>query len=239
MAAEQPGHGPDRPAPRSRGGADAVARDPGPAAQPGAAKGQAARPDRAPGSRPRRPPRQPRAPRPPRSTEPSVGPLTHLIIGKIVSAVGLRGEVRVTVDTDFPERFEALNTVLVGDDLVPMTVERGRLQDRTAVLKFKGVDDRTAAEGLRGRLIQIPIEEAAPLPEGVWYWHQLLGLDVWTAAGEHVGTLHEIIETGGNDVYVVKRDGREFLIPAIESVIQSVDLDARRMTIEPLPGMLD
>ncbi len=166
--------------------------------------------------------------------------VTHLVIGHVAGPWGLKGEVKLVVDTDYPERFRRLRRVYLGDDLVPYDVERGRPHGRFAVLKLAGIDSPEAAEPLRRQAVHVHIHDAVPPPEGTWYWHQLIGLDVWTTRGEHVGTLAQILETGSNDVYIVKRvGGGEALIPAIESVIKSVDLDQKRMTIEPLPGMID
>jgi len=161
------------------------------------------------------------------------------VIGRIIGPWGIKGDVRVFVETDFPERFGQTREVLLGDDLTPYRVERGRPHGRVALLKLEGIETPEAAETLRGQVVQVPMSDAVPLPEGVWYWHDLLGIEVWTSAGERVGTLAQILETAGNDVYVVRRDGKEVLIPAIESVVKSVDLEARRMVIEPIPGMIE
>lgn len=172
------------------------------------------------------------------STEPA-----HLMVGQVAAAWGIRGEVKVAILTDFPERFDSrdaetrLDHVLLGDELIETRIERSRLHGHVAVVKFADIDDRNAAEALRGKPLYIPVADAAALPPDTWYWYQLIGLDVVTTTGDPVGRLTEILETGGNDVYVVKLDGRETLVPAIDQVIKSVDLNARRMVIDPLPGM--
>jgi 16S rRNA processing protein RimM len=106
-------------------------------------------------------------------------------------------------------------------------------------LKLSGVADRTQAEQLRGQLVQVPVEEAMPLPEGSYYMYQLLGLQVITTEGEMLGPIVNILETGANDVYVVDRQGKELLLPAIADVVQSVDLAKGQMIIKIIDGLID
>ena len=102
------------------------------------------------------------------------------------------------------------------------------------------LSDKAAAEALRGTLVEIDEAALPPLEEGEYYLHDLLGLAVVTTGGERLGTLADVLTTGANDVYVLRREGKpDALIPAIPDVIRSVDLDARTMTIEPMPGLID
>jgi 16S rRNA processing protein RimM len=165
----------------------------------------------------------------------------YLAVGRIVGAHGVRGELKVEILTELPERFGLLERVFIGpedQEPVPWVLEGYRLHKGRALLKLKGCDDRTRAEILRWQLVQIPLQEALPLEEGAYYEYQILGLAVWTAAGEHLGAVVEIIATGANDVYVIDRDGKpDLLIPAIEEVIHEVDLDAGRMVITIPAGL--
>ena len=109
------------------------------------------------------------------------------------------------------------------------------------LLRLEGCHDRTAAEALRGYLVQIPREEALSLEEGEYYEHQILGLEVWTASGAHLGELVEIIYTGANDVYVVQpadANGQDILVPALEDVVLDIDPDAGRLVVELPEGLL-
>lgn len=148
---------------------------------------------------------------------------------------GLAGEVRVQILTDFPERFGLLKTVYVGEDHSPMVIQDQRVLGGRAVLKLEGID-HPAAEKLRGLLIQIPMGEAMALEEDEYYVHQIVGLEVWTREGEYLGRVAEVLETGSNDVYVV-RDGEEILIPALSDVILDVDLDKGRVEVELMKGL--
>jgi 16S rRNA processing protein RimM len=117
-------------------------------------------------------------------------------------------------------------------------MEGFRLHQGRVLLKLEGCDDRTAAEALRGAFVQVPIEEAIPLDEGEYYEHQIVGLAVWTAKGEALGEVVEILYTGANDVYVVRGlDRSEILIPAIAGVILKVDLEAGRLVVELPEGL--
>lgn len=147
--------------------------------------------------------------------------------------------------TDDPHRFGLLVQVLVGPDGAeprPYGLESYRLHQRRILLKLTGVDDRTQAEELRGQLVQVPIEEALPLEEGEYYEHQIIGLEVWTAGGECLGAVTEILYSAANDVYVVQAagasHGREILVPAIASVVQQIDLQAGRIVVELPAGLV-
>jgi 16S rRNA processing protein RimM len=109
------------------------------------------------------------------------------------------------------------------------------------LLKIEGCDDRSTAETLQKYLVQIPFEESLPLDEGEYYEHQIVGLAVWTEAGERLGLVDEILYTGANDVYVVRSDldsRRPILIPAIADVVQAVDLEGGRLVVTLPPGLV-
>jgi 16S rRNA processing protein RimM len=166
-----------------------------------------------------------------------------LAIGQIVGLHGVRGELKVEVLTDDPHRFGRLDEVFIGpdgEDAVAWPVSGYRLHKARVLLKLEGLDERTAAETFRGLLVQIPAEEVAPLEEDEYYEHQILGLEVWTRAGEYLGRIEEILYTGANEVYVVrdaKLDRGEILIPAIGDVVLAVDLEAGRMEIDLMEGL--
>ena len=167
-----------------------------------------------------------------------------LIIGSVVGSHGVRGEIKVQILTDDPHRFGLLKQVFIGledQEPTPWTLEGFRLHKGRALLKLEGCDDRSMAESLRPNLVLIPLEEAIPLEEDEYYEHQIVGLEVWTTSGEQLGKVEDILYTGANEVYIVRDQapgGREILIPAIEDVVVEIDLEAGRITIEPLEGLL-
>ncbi len=162
----------------------------------------------------------------------------YLTIGRVLKPWGVRGELKIEIMTDFPERFASLKTVYLGEDAKAFPVERARLHGKAALLKLKGIDTEQAAARLRDQLVQVPTEEAVPLPEGKFYLYQLIGLHVKTTQGQDIGEVTDILETGANDVYVVRQGEREVLIPAIEPVVKKVDLANGELIIEPMEGLL-
>ncbi|MGQ9584175.1 MAG: ribosome maturation factor RimM [Anaerolineae bacterium] len=162
----------------------------------------------------------------------------YLAIAQIVAPHGVRGEVRAAILTEFPERFGLLKEVYLGEEGRPVPLERHRFHRGQVVLKLRGCDTRDQAEGLRGVLVQVPLSEAMPLPEGAYYVHQVLGLKGWTEGGEFLGEVVEVLETGANDVYVF-RGGPwgEILVPALESVVLELDPEQGRMLIRLPPGL--
>lgn len=162
----------------------------------------------------------------------------YLAIGRIVRPFGVRGELRVELLTDYPEQLGRLRRVYVGPEAEPWAVEGIRLHKDAALLKLVGCDDRTVAEGLRGVLVQIALRDAVPLEEDEYYEHQIVGLAVVDEDGTSLGEVTEIISTGANDVYVVVGPVGELLLPAIESVILDIDLDADRIVVHLPEGLL-
>ncbi len=163
-----------------------------------------------------------------------------LVVGEILKPWGYRGEVKVQILTGFPKRLAKLKTAYLGPDARAVQIERARLHSGFAVMKFAGYDTPEAAAKLRGQVVQISAEEAAPLPQGQYYHHQIIGLDVFTPENQRLGTVEEILETGANDVYLVRReDGKELLLPAIQDVIQEIDLENKRMIVRLIPGLLE
>ena len=167
-----------------------------------------------------------------------------LIIGQVAGAHGVRGELKVQILTEDARRFGLLEQVFLGledEEPVAWPLEGYRLHKGQALLKLRGCGDRTAAAAMRGYLVQVPRKEAIPLEDGEYFEHQILGLEVWTAAGEPLGKVVDILYTAANEVYVVQGPNlgrRELLIPAIEDVVLEVDLEAGRLVIELLEGLL-
>lgn len=161
----------------------------------------------------------------------------HLVIGRILGPHGLGGEVKVEILTDFPERYSLLETVLVGEQCAPVVLEGHRMHGARVLLKLAGCENREDADELRGQLIRVPIDEAMPLEENEYYLHEIVGLEVWAVEGEYLGCVEEVIETGGNDVYVVRDGDQEILIPALSDVVLNVDLDEGRMEVRLMKGL--
>ncbi|RME48480.1 MAG: 16S rRNA processing protein RimM [Chloroflexi bacterium] len=162
-----------------------------------------------------------------------------IAVGQIVKPHGVRGEVVVEVLTDYPGRFALLETVYLNEkDPQPVPLENVRFHKERVLLKLGGCDDRTAAEKLRGEMILIPFSEAMPLEADQYYQDDLIGLQVWTTDEEHLGEVVEILETGANEVFIVHGGRGEVLLPAIPDVIREIDLEAKRMVVELMEGLI-
>ena len=162
-------------------------------------------------------------------------------IGKIVAPFGVRGEMKVFSLTDIPDRFAQLKSIFLGPDYVSYKITAVRpYRGDMVILKLEGVDDPAIVDTLRGCDLSIPLDKLAKLPQDSYYQHDILGIRVVTLAGREVGTIIDIMETGSNDVYVVRgEDGPQILLPAIKDVVKQVDLIRQMMYIEPMAGLLD
>ena len=188
--------------------------------------------------------------------------LTHFKIGQIVNTQGLKGEVRVYPFTDDIYRFDDLEEFYLGKDLeTKWEVERVRYKGNMVIMKIKGVDsvemaerlktknlyvsreniDRVEdAEKLRNKFMYVSREDSRELEEGEFFIADMIGMDVYTLDNNHIGTLKDVLQYAANDVYVIKsNDGKEFLIPAITKFVPTIDINERKMIIDPIKGMLD
>ena len=164
-------------------------------------------------------------------------PPESLIVGRILAPWGIRGEVKVEVLTDFPERFAPQKVLYL--NARPLEIESCRPHKQHLVVKLATIDSVEDTEKLRGQDLTIPSSELSRLPEGQYYTFQLIGLKVLTTDGEHLGQIADIMTTASNDVYIVKGKRGEILIPAIEDVVKSIDLEEGKMVIEAIEGLLD
>ncbi|MCB0115889.1 MAG: 16S rRNA processing protein RimM [Caldilineaceae bacterium] len=172
-------------------------------------------------------------------------PAGYLVVGRVISAHGVRGELSIEPFTDFPEdRFAAGQMMLIGDEMEAVEIESARPHKNRVLICFDHITNREEAEALRGNWIFIAEEDAAELDEDTYYVHQIVGLTAQTADGAILGTVKDVLVTGANDVYLVApaegvNGGKEILLPAIGDVIVDVDVAGGRLTVNLLPGMLD
>jgi 16S rRNA processing protein RimM len=144
-------------------------------------------------------------------------PPEFLIVGHILAPRGIKGEIKAQVVTDFPDRFTPGKLVYL--DGQPLEIETCHPYKRHLLVKLATINTRQDAED-------------------EYYAFQLIGLDVVTTEGKHVGRITDIMSTAGNDIYIVEGEGGEILIPAIEDVVKSIDLEAGKMVIEAIEGLL-
>lgn len=162
-------------------------------------------------------------------------------VGKIVNTHGIRGEVRVIATTDFVDQRFAKGATLYlagSDQPLALTVESARPHKGSMLVKFVGYDNINDVQAFRNHELTVADEDQQPLEDGAYYYHQIIGLDVETLSGEHLGTIKEILSPGANDVWVVQRPGKaDLLLPKIDQVIKEVDLAHHLVKVELMEGL--
>ena len=165
-----------------------------------------------------------------------------IAIGRVSKPHGVKGEIRIAYfnpeDTRFFSHYQMI--FLQGDEDSPQAYRliSVRPQKRFILAQLEGIRNKEEAEQLRGKVVLIDPAALPLLEEGEYYWHDILGMRVVTDKGSDVGEVREIVPTGSNDVYVVQKEKKEFLIPATKKVIMRIDTEARTIVIRPLEGLL-
>jgi len=171
----------------------------------------------------------------------------RVLLGRVVGAHALKGELRVRFFGDGPGQLLNAEHVYLGADEArpeqarPYEVEgTGTGRAGEVRLLLEGVDDRNAADALKGQAVFGPLAALPELGDDEFYWHELVGCEVVSTEGEAIGTVRELWETGAHDVLVVEGvDGRQVLLPTAREIMTRIDRAARRIEIELLPGLLD
>ena len=155
-----------------------------------------------------------------------------LVIGKLRRAHGVSGEIALEVYSRIPELLSVDRTVFIGETYQPFTIQSTRPKGKLLLLKFFKINDRTKASGLTNQLVYTMSDHLPGLPEGEFFFHELIGLDVFDTEDHYLGVLPEILETGANDVYLIRdQAGGEVLIAAVDENILEIDLERGRMTV--------
>lgn len=166
------------------------------------------------------------------------GEPVYLVVGFLRRAHGVRGEIIMDLHTDFPERLRSGRKLFVGEGHQLMTLEGARPHAKGMLVKFKGIETPEDAGQMRNQWVYVLTSDVPSLPEGRLYKHELFGFQVVDENQNPLGELVEIIETGANDVYVVRdQAGKEILLPAISSVVLETDTSRRIMRVHLLEGL--
>lgn len=163
-----------------------------------------------------------------------------LEIGQIVNTRGLRGEVKVNSFSEDEKRFEKISTILVKEknDFKEYEIEKVSYSKNQVILKLKTIDHIDYAEKLRGLYIYVRRSDLEDLPEGIYYFADLIGLDVYTDKNELLGKVDDVFNTKSNSVYVVRNElGELKYLPGIPDVIKKVDLENNKITVTLIPGL--
>ena len=165
-----------------------------------------------------------------------------VIIGQIIKPHGVKGAVKVLSLSDDPQRFSSLKQVFLGDEESqgePLDIEKVQFQNGNVILTLASCKSREQAEQLRRQYVKIPSSEIIPLPDGAHYYYELVGLEMVAANGDVIGVVEDVVTYPANDVFVVTNNEREYLIPDIPDVIKKIDIDAGKIVINPMQGLLD
>ncbi|MCQ6557943.1 ribosome maturation factor RimM [Paenibacillus mendelii] len=167
-----------------------------------------------------------------------------LKVGKVVNTHGIRGELKVVSQTDFPEeRFVAGNTLLMENEelkqQLEVEVQSAREHKNMYILKLKGFDNINDVEKYKGWMLKVSKDNRVELDEGEYYYFEIIGCRVVTDEGAELGTITEILSPGANDVWVVEaKKGKQVLIPVIDEVVLHVDVEEKMVTVRLMEGLI-
>ncbi|WP_457678761.1 ribosome maturation factor RimM [Thermovibrio sp.] len=165
----------------------------------------------------------------------------EVLLGKVVGVHGLKGELKVKSESDvFDRQIEAVDKITLyrGTKKEELPIEEVKPYKDIYLIKFKGIDDRSAAEEVIGGELWIKEEDRVPLEEGEFYYEELIGLPVYTEEGEKVGVIKSVFEQPASHILEVEReDGKTILIPFIEQFVKEVDLENKKVLVSLLEGM--
>ena len=158
-------------------------------------------------------------------------------IGQIVNTVGLKGEVKIYSFAENLQRFQDLKEIFVENEL--FSIEKSRVHKNTIVLKLENINSSEMAEGYRNKFVYIPEDTLEELPEDSYYIKDLLGLDVYEKNGNRLGSVSDVIKGPGQDLYEIKGQDKTFLLPGVKEFILEIDLEKKRIIVDPPEGLLD
>jgi 16S rRNA processing protein RimM len=165
---------------------------------------------------------------------PEKGEPVFVALGYLRRSHGIHGEMVMDILTDFPERLRPNRPVYLGEEHAPHRLGTVRMANKVMLVSIKGYTNPEEAARFRNTYIYIRADSLPALPEDAYYYHELVGMAVLDETGKPLGELKEIIETGANDVYVVRNeDGDELLLPAIADVVLNVDIERQEMIVRP------
>ncbi|WP_010243547.1 ribosome maturation factor RimM [Acetivibrio cellulolyticus] len=170
--------------------------------------------------------------------------LQYFEIGKVVNTHGVKGEIKVVPLTDDPNRFNKLKSAFIAseisENMQKYNFEGIKFHKNFVLLKLKGIDDPNEAEKLKDKFIIIDREDAVKLPEGSFFVCDLINCEVYDEKENKLGVLIDILQTGSNDVYVVRDENKkEILVPALKSVVKEVSIEDKKIIVELPQGLID
>lgn len=163
------------------------------------------------------------------------------IIGKITNTHGIKGEVRIYPLTDNIERFSDLDKVYIGEAKRQASVKTVKYHKGLAILGFEEFDNINQVLDFKDQYLYIDDEDRIVLPEDRYFIFDLIGCEVFDMANKSIGHIVDVILNMGNDVYVIKnhKGDKEYLIPAVKEFIKTIDIDKKKIVIDPIEGMIE
>ncbi len=166
--------------------------------------------------------------------------LEHLSIGQIVNVHGFKGDVKVYPLTDDISRFEGLREVYVAypEGLKKHMVQQVKFLKNTVVLKLDGIDSEEAAQKLRNFYVKVERSKAVKLPQDSYFICDIIGLAVYDTEGKQLGQLEDVMQTGSNDVYIVRIGEQEVLIPALKEIVKEINIRDQKIIVQLPEGLI-
>jgi len=167
--------------------------------------------------------------------------MDYIIVGRIVNTHGIKGELKVYPLTDNIERFDDLKKAYIGDNKIKAEIDTVKYHKGFVIIKFKEFNDINEVLHFKDSFIYIEENDKVKLPEDHYFIFDIVGCTVYNTEGEKIGVLTEVIQSASNDVYVVKNmeKNRSYLIPAVKEFVTEVDIKNKRITIDPIEGMIE
>jgi 16S rRNA processing protein RimM len=165
-----------------------------------------------------------------------------LRVGRISGTHGLKGALRFRPDNPDSDSLEQVKRVFLerdGESREFHLTEMSPLNPTTRRITLEGIADINAAESLKGAVVMLATEDVPAAKPGEFYYYEAIGCEVFLTDGTRLGAIEEVFSNGAQDIWVVRDSEREVLVPVIEDVVKVMDLAGRRVTIEPVPGLLD
>lgn len=164
--------------------------------------------------------------------------MEYIQIGKISSIHGVKGEVKVVPLTDDIKRFDELKSVLIGIDKEKYDIFKVNYSKNQVIIKFKNIDCVKDAEKLLGKFLSINIKDAKK-EKNAYFLFEIIGLEAFDTKGNKIGKISNVLQSGRNDIYVVKDGEKENLIPAIKEFVKKIDLKENKIIIDPIEGLIE
>lgn len=165
--------------------------------------------------------------------------MDYIQVGKIINTHGLKGDVKVLPLTDDIKRFSKLKNVYIGENKKKLEVSKVWYNKGYAMLAFKEYENINDVEKFKNEIIWIDEKDKIKLPKDSYFIHDLIGMEVYLKDESYLGKIEDVLTPGANDVYLVKNKGKQYLIPAIKDVVKNIDIEEKKMIIDPIEGLID